>query len=51
LIHIIYKNLIENFKLIAEIPVDEHFGVMTLHRPSNVDSREILLPIIRFLFG
>ncbi len=27
----------------------EHYGVMTLHRPSNVDTKEIFEPIIDFL--
>lgn len=28
---------------------DENFVVMTLHRPSNVDKKEVLEPIIRFI--
>jgi UDP-N-acetylglucosamine 2-epimerase (non-hydrolysing) len=30
-------------------PADEHYALMTLHRPSNVDSKEILKPIMQFL--
>ena len=34
-----------------EVPVieEEHYAVMTLHRPSNVDKKEIFEPIIQFL--
>lgn len=46
---IISSNLIQNYKPTAETPVDEQFGVVTLHRPSNVDKEEVLQPIIRFL--
>ncbi len=37
----------------SEIPVieDEKFAVMTMHRPSNVDHKEILTPLIDFLTG
>ena len=30
-------------------PPSSHFALMTMHRPSNVDKKEILEPIIRFL--
>ncbi|HPQ35956.1 MAG TPA: UDP-N-acetylglucosamine 2-epimerase (non-hydrolyzing) [Tenuifilaceae bacterium] len=30
-------------------PMDEHYAVMTLHRPSNVDNRDVLEPIISFI--
>ncbi|MFH0758953.1 MAG: UDP-N-acetylglucosamine 2-epimerase (non-hydrolyzing) [Bacteroidota bacterium] len=30
---------------------EEHYAVMTLHRPSNVDHREIFTPLIDFLTG
>lgn len=29
--------------------VDNDFAVMTLHRPSNVDNKEVLEPIVRFM--
>jgi UDP-N-acetylglucosamine 2-epimerase (non-hydrolysing) len=29
--------------------IDNNFAVMTLHRPSNVDRKEILEPIVRFI--
>lgn len=46
---IVFNNLIYNYNLISEIPLDEQFGVITLHRPSNVDKYDVLEPIIRFL--
>lgn len=46
---IISSNMINNYNLISGIPLDEKFGVITLHRPSNVDKIEVLKPIIRFL--
>jgi UDP-N-acetylglucosamine 2-epimerase (non-hydrolysing) len=46
---IVSNNLISDYKLISDIPVDEQYGVITLHRPSNVDLKEVLEPIIRFL--
>ncbi len=46
---IIANNLVSNYSLTADIPLDEQFGVITLHRPSNVDKKEVLEPIIRFL--
>lgn len=46
---IVLNNLISNYKLHSEIPLDEQFGVITLHRPSNVDQKEVLEPIVRFL--
>jgi UDP-N-acetylglucosamine 2-epimerase (non-hydrolysing) len=33
----------------ALCPVPDNFAVMTLHRPSNVDRKEILEPIVRFI--
>lgn len=47
--NIVQNNLMNNYSLTCEIPFDEHFGVITLHRPSNVDDKEVLKPIIRFL--
>jgi len=46
---IVDSNLISNYKLKTEIPIDEEFGVITLHRPSNVDKKEVIEPIIRFM--
>jgi UDP-N-acetylglucosamine 2-epimerase (non-hydrolysing) len=39
----------DNHSTNQSIPKDEHYAVMTMHRPSNVDSKEILKPIMRFL--
>jgi UDP-N-acetylglucosamine 2-epimerase (non-hydrolysing) len=46
---IVKNNLIANYELKAGIPQNEGYALMTLHRPSNVDSREVLEPIISFL--
>jgi UDP-N-acetylglucosamine 2-epimerase (non-hydrolysing) len=46
---IVTNNLVSNYILTADIPFDEQFGVITLHRPSNVDKKEVLEPIIRFV--
>ncbi|MCF8222782.1 MAG: UDP-N-acetylglucosamine 2-epimerase (non-hydrolyzing) [Bacteroidales bacterium] len=44
---IINKNyLIESA---AQKKVEDNFAVLTLHRPSNVDEKEILTPIVNFL--
>jgi UDP-N-acetylglucosamine 2-epimerase (non-hydrolysing) len=47
---IVEKNLIEgqSFKF-SPFSFEKKFVLMTLHRPSNVDDREILLPLIKFL--
>jgi UDP-N-acetylglucosamine 2-epimerase (non-hydrolysing) len=44
---IIRQNLL--FDRTFEIPEDDHFAVITLHRPSNVDHPEIFGPIAGFL--
>jgi UDP-N-acetylglucosamine 2-epimerase (non-hydrolysing) len=37
----------------SDVPAleEEHYAVMTLHRPSNVDHREIFTPLVDFLTG
>lgn len=35
--------------IIQSSPKDDHYAVMTLHRPSNVDQKSVLEPIVRFL--
>jgi UDP-N-acetylglucosamine 2-epimerase (non-hydrolysing) len=45
---IIKKNLIKGQMLSVE--QNKNFALMTMHRPSNVDKKQILEPIIRFLF-
>jgi UDP-N-acetylglucosamine 2-epimerase (non-hydrolysing) len=44
---IILKNLL--FERYFEIPEDNNYAVVTLHRPSNVDYKEIFEPVARFL--
>lgn len=46
---IVKHNLAQNYTLKASIPSNEHYAVMTLHRPSNVDFKEVLEPLMRFL--
>ena len=45
---ILQQNLLIENAAIPTIP-EEQYALMTLHRPSNVDHREILHPIIEFL--
>ena len=47
--NIIKENLIEGSNFPKTIPIDFGYGVMTLHRPSNVDSEEVFVPLIKFL--
>lgn len=46
---IITENLAEGVKFPQIIPGDNEYAVMTLHRPSNVDSEEVYIPLINFL--
>lgn len=46
---IISRNLEAGYSLKTSVPVDKRYALMTLHRPSNVDLREIFEPILRFL--
>lgn len=46
---ILLKNQLNAYTTNAAFPQDEKFGVITLHRPSNVDKKEVLEPIMRFL--
>jgi len=34
-----------------QIPDDNQYALMTLHRPSNVDSKEVFVPLIEFLLS
>lgn len=45
--NIIQKNLL--FERTFTVPENDNFAVVTLHRPSNVDYKEIFEPIARFL--
>jgi UDP-N-acetylglucosamine 2-epimerase (non-hydrolysing) len=44
---IIQKNLL--FDRPFEVPEENNFAVLTLHRPSNVDHKDIFTPILQFL--
>ncbi|MDD4385454.1 MAG: UDP-N-acetylglucosamine 2-epimerase (non-hydrolyzing) [Bacteroidales bacterium] len=46
---IIKNNLGANYHPKVATPKDECYALMTLHRPSNVDDKKVLEPIIRFL--
>ncbi len=46
---IIRNNLLKKYVLKARVPSDGNFTVMTLHRPSNVDDKNVLKSIIRFI--
>ncbi len=47
--NIISDNLNSTSQSTKQIPIDEQYGVVTLHRPSNVDNKEVFEQIIRFL--
>ncbi len=46
---IILRNTLNNLQLKTSAIKDKEYALMTLHRPSNVDKREVLEPITRFL--
>jgi len=46
---IIRSNLAEGDLFENNTPHDGQYAVMTLHRPSNVDSREVFEPLVNFL--
>jgi UDP-N-acetylglucosamine 2-epimerase (non-hydrolysing) len=48
---IIRDNLAEGSGVPQIIPADNGFVVLTLHRPSNVDHKEVFLPLMEFLFS
>jgi len=48
---IIGENLVEGCNYPQISPVDNGYAIMTLHRPSNVDSEEVFVPLIRFLLS
>jgi UDP-N-acetylglucosamine 2-epimerase (non-hydrolysing) len=45
---ILKENILLEGAVIPEVE-EEHYAVMTLHRPSNVDYREIFTPLVDFL--
>lgn len=48
---IIGKNHIGGFDGMPPLIKDDTYGVITLHRPSNVDSEETLKPLVKFLLS
>ena len=46
---IIKNNLAQGFIFNGILPIDNSYALMTLHRPSNVDSKEIFTSLIEFL--
>jgi len=46
---IINKNLIPGCRHTGIMSVDNAYALMTLHRPSNVDSKKVFAPLIEFL--
>jgi UDP-N-acetylglucosamine 2-epimerase (non-hydrolysing) len=49
--NIINNNLSQGYHFRGTIPSDNSYAVMTLHRPSNVDKKEIFVSIIEFLLN
>jgi UDP-N-acetylglucosamine 2-epimerase (non-hydrolysing) len=48
---IIKANLVDGCILGDFLPKDNGYAIMTLHRPSNVDSDEVFIPLIEFLLS
>lgn len=48
---IIEENLAKDCKYPQLLPVDNDYCVLTLHRPSNVDSEAVFVPLINFLLN
>lgn len=48
---IIYRNLVNGVNGSIPSIEDNRYGVITLHRPSNVDAEEIFRPLIEFLLS
>ncbi len=48
---IILNNLAEGCDLPNQIPDDDKYALMTLHRPSNVDPEEVFVPLVEFLLN
>lgn len=47
---ILDKGLINEVQELQRLDPDEqNYGVLTIHRPSNVDNKEVLEPLVRFL--
>ncbi len=48
---ILKRNLLQELKLNGNTPSDNSYALMTLHRPSNVDKKEVFVPLIDFLLN
>jgi UDP-N-acetylglucosamine 2-epimerase (non-hydrolysing) len=48
---IIKRNLANEYSYHGDIPADEQYMVMTLHRPSNVDNKEVFQSLINFILN
>lgn len=46
---VIHDNLYDGLKLKGKTVKENDYALMTLHRPSNVDKKEIFEPLVRFL--
>lgn len=46
---IVKRNRESDQNIETTLPKDKDYALMTLHRPSNVDSREVFQPLLRFL--
>lgn len=46
---IIRDNLSSGSEYPVKLPSDNHFAVVTLHRPSNVDDENVFVPLVQFL--
>jgi UDP-N-acetylglucosamine 2-epimerase (non-hydrolysing) len=48
---IIQENITSESSFSGVPPIDNKYGLMTLHRPSNVDPEEVFVPLIKFLLN
>jgi len=48
---IIRENIIPESNLSGAFTVDNKYGLVTLHRPSNVDPEEVFVPLVKFLLN
>jgi UDP-N-acetylglucosamine 2-epimerase (non-hydrolysing) len=49
--NIINDNYAQGYHFRGSMPSDNSYAVLTLHRPSNVDHEQVLVPIIEFLLS
>lgn len=47
--HIIKENLAPGCSYPSKLPLENNYSVITLHRPSNVDSEQVFVPLVEFL--